>query len=271
MNESPSRTCTRSPPSCTSRCSVARSTCLGSDEIRERIEQARTATLGDDCPYEDAIHCAEFAAIIEPLAISDFATYRRVARVGRATPLGARERKSLWTVVEYMLEKLEARGESTFGFCATPWPTRSRRAARSTVPLRRGRREPGLYQRRAADAARAGARGWQRPHALRRRRPSASIAAPRRGPPRASRSVGAPTSSRSTTAPPTPSVGSPTRSSRGSRRRPPELLAAPGSGARVFASDTGEEGPHLVSWVLGLLEEGYEPRGNRRVLPQPSG
>jgi hypothetical protein len=57
---------------------------------------------------------AEWETIIDPNAISTWEGYKSASRVGRGTPLGAKQRLVLWNVFAYVLDAMQAQGLLTW-------------------------------------------------------------------------------------------------------------------------------------------------------------
>lgn len=74
--------------------------------------RAAAQTTASDLPFP--LLQAEWHGVIEPQGISSWEQYRVASRVGRGTPLGARQRKALWTVYEELYRRLRSCGETTW-------------------------------------------------------------------------------------------------------------------------------------------------------------
>ncbi len=61
---------------------------------------------------------AEWSAIVDPLHVDTWDKYKAASRAGRGTPLGAKQKKAIWAVIEKLLASLGAAGLLTWdGVC----------------------------------------------------------------------------------------------------------------------------------------------------------
>lgn len=83
------------------------------DAQLDRIIERATLNV-TDVPFSTKFLRAEWDSVIDALGITTWDEYRRVPRVGRGTPLGARQRKLAWSVFERVYSELDAAGRMTF-------------------------------------------------------------------------------------------------------------------------------------------------------------
>lgn len=82
------------------------------EQVRARIVRApEDLALRDfDRPFLEA----EWKNIVDPWQVRDWATYRSIPRVGRGVPLGARQRRQLWSLYERVWADLREAGTMTW-------------------------------------------------------------------------------------------------------------------------------------------------------------
>lgn len=83
------------------------------DRELDRILEHAARDAGN-VPFSARFLRAEWDGTVDALGITRWEEYRTVPRVGRGTPLGARQRKLVWKVFEGVYRELEATGRMTF-------------------------------------------------------------------------------------------------------------------------------------------------------------
>lgn len=80
-------------------------------ELEQRL-QAASRDTGSELPL--TLLLSEWKAITEPQYLCTWDAYRAAPRTGRGIPLGARQRRAIWTVHERTLDQLAQAGQTTW-------------------------------------------------------------------------------------------------------------------------------------------------------------
>lgn len=84
---------------------------LSDRDLESHLRVAARATASE-LPFP--LLLAEWHGVIEPQGLRSWEDYRAASRAGRGTPLGARQRRALWTVYEELYRRLDEQGETTW-------------------------------------------------------------------------------------------------------------------------------------------------------------
>ena len=84
---------------------------LNASELEQHL-RAAAQMVGSDTSWP--LLLAEWHAVVEPQGLRTWEQYRSASRAGRGTPLGARQRKALWTVYEELYRRLEEQSATTW-------------------------------------------------------------------------------------------------------------------------------------------------------------
>ena len=89
---------------------------IATNDLRTWIEEAN-ASVGAGA-FSSAFVRAEWDAVVDPWGVSTWEQYRAFPRANRGTALGARQRKTLWSVFEKVFERMAEKDVMTWnGLC----------------------------------------------------------------------------------------------------------------------------------------------------------
>ncbi len=85
---------------------------IDSAQLHELIDRVASMAKGD--AFSTAFLRAEWDAVVDPLGIESWEVYKKTSRAGRATPLGAKQRQTIWRIFEAVQVAMRDQGLVTW-------------------------------------------------------------------------------------------------------------------------------------------------------------